>query len=1007
MADIQKTIEIIFGARDQTGSVIGNLEQGLGNLENATEPFSQMQDLVLGTEAAIIGLTLALGALATWKAGEFHQNIAEVGTLFAANEEQVKFLSDGVKEFAATSTSDIETITQSMYDAISATGDWEGAVEFLGDAEQLAVAGATDLSSATDLLTTVLSAYGEETDQAQRYSDALFVTVQNGKTTIDELAGGIGRVASSAAAGNVDIETLGAAMAALTGATSNTNQSVTLLQSFLKELSNPGKDLAAVMGDLSLEVDGLPPILNALEEATGGSQEKMNALFGSTEAANGALILSVDAAGKFSGTLDAMADKAGAVSEAYDAMAKQFGNINQTLANNVTLSLIALGEDLLDGYGDAISSLTGVFGSLTQSIENGALKPLTDLFTRNAAEWSAILDGIAENLPAALEQVDLSGLVGAFDDLFDAVGDVFSAFFGDIDTTNVESLGDAIQKVVDTVEALTNITTGILRAWEPVIQKFGEWAQELIDSDEASEDLIGRVIGIGDVVNVLSGILGSATGVLSSLADVVILLAGASQLGKLGGSLVGIASAAGTVVGTLLGATALVGAILAVGTAAGYVLNELTGFGDAVNDIKLKNQDGTDSMRTFGDEVGEFLHRIGFIPDELYKAHTEMEKLAISLEETTFIAKKGGDAVEELGDKTGEAGKSFLELKAESDALKLSMVDVDGTARDLGFSIEFVEGYFKDAIGSGVALGDALRDLENAASQGEAGLNRIGASVEDIGLNFDKLGPDLDELLSSLSGDVDSSSIDKYSSSLEELGFFIRYATDAYGENSLQVQQLKAIYNEQSSAISGLGSSFEKAADGSTTLGANIGLVGNAAEKTTEKTKGLTDQLTEVQKEAIETERLLLELASNEVIASMEFSADIRVAEIEADAAKTVAAFESIASTIDSLTQQTTSLVDSFLSADSLSERFQIEDWVERSFDQQEAALEKQADLIDSQIKYLDARTDTLLSGEGLINIDGTGLDAQLEGLLVEIFRRIQIKASAEGAEFLLGGLGG
>ena len=52
-------------------------------------------------------------------------------------------------------------------------------------------------------------------------------------------------------------------------------------------------------------------------------------------------------------------------------------------------------------------------------------------------------------LPAALQNVDFSGLIRSFDGLFGELDNLFRAFFGDIDVTTVEGLSDALQKIVD------------------------------------------------------------------------------------------------------------------------------------------------------------------------------------------------------------------------------------------------------------------------------------------------------------------------------------------------------------------------------------------------------------------------------------------------------------------------------------------------------------------------------------------------------------------------------
>jgi TP901 family phage tail tape measure protein len=232
MADLSKTIKNIFDGVDSTGNVIQTVADKIDgfsdSVSNVTEPLSDFADNLILAEGAALVLGATIAGIAIKEAGQFNEAIAETGTLFNATSEQTDYLSERVRDFASTSTSNIATINESMYNAISATGDWENAHILLAQAEQLGVAGASNLGTATSALTTVMGAYGDKAGTAEEVSDALFVTVQNGKTTLNELESSIGRVATISATSNVSVDMLGAAMAALTVSTGNTSESATI-----------------------------------------------------------------------------------------------------------------------------------------------------------------------------------------------------------------------------------------------------------------------------------------------------------------------------------------------------------------------------------------------------------------------------------------------------------------------------------------------------------------------------------------------------------------------------------------------------------------------------------------------------------------------------------------------------------------------------------------------------------------------------------------------------------
>jgi TP901 family phage tail tape measure protein len=1032
VADIRKTIEIVFGAVDNTGGAIKSLGDDISNMsgkiEAATKPFADARKAIVDIELAALAAGVAIGGLAIAEFGAFNSKITETGTLFNATEDQVSKLRDEVFEFAQTSTSDIGTITQSLYDAVSATGDWENAVKFLADAEKLAVAGSSNLGAATNLLTTALNAYGASSTEAERYSDALFVTVQNGKTTIDELEASLGRVAAAAAASNMPIETVGAALAALTGVVGNTGQSTTMLAALLKELSKPGPALQEALGGLSLEADGLVPILERLKEVTGGSQAEMNKLFGSIEASNGALILANDNAGTFAKTLDGMEDKAGVVAKAYTAMSNEFEAINQRLANNVRLSLIALGGEITEGYGALIGGATALFQSLANSIKkDDSLKPLTDYVNAKATEAGGYLSGMAEALPEALKGVDFDELTKSFDKLFDAVGGLFGALFGDIDLTKPKDLQKAIQAVVDALTNFNLLAAQIATEWQPSFKVFGDLGAKFLELDADALELIGSLIGIGDQINLWSGIFGGAGSALSTLGDLIVIFAGAKFLGLIPGAAALAAGALGAAKGGLLAA------ILALE----WQLINGTPIGDTIRDWlapdAIFGEDATlaDVFVVIADEWQHLVKTVagnGIVapPFDPTAFNSGMSNLIKSLQDSIKEGDDFEEALAKLEKKTDLTGVSIDGLriafnnlkdsmetagdasgKLEKDIGKLSIDDVKKKAVELGISLDDLSAYLKEAERNSISMEDAVNDLSAALAEGLSAKEATAAikGLNDAVENYSKTTKDL-------LGDLDKNqeefgrmayNVDDAKKNLEQLEVAIKNATEAFGADSEQVAELKDRYAEQVAEMDAMRNGAYGVEASVESLSLQVNVLGNSTDTTNEKLKNAKGELTEMQKAAIETERQLNELASNEKIKAMEFTANIRVAEIEAEAKQVVAAFESIGETIAALAGQTDALMTAWSGAESMRDKWTAEEWINRNLDMQEAALKKQGELIDAQIKLIEERTEALKKGDALIKIESDGLEPFLEAFMWEILKRIQTRVNEDGLELLLG----
>jgi len=249
MADAQRTIDIIFNAINETGEGLSSIADDLQSLSdeasNVTGPLAEIADQAVLTESAILSMGAAFLTVSVNEASQFSEKIEEIGSLVNAQPDDIGALKTAVQEFASDSVSNFDAIGQAVYVATSNLGDTSAAMDVLVTAEKGAQVGATDLETSTALLTRTMNAYGLVTDDsktntenAERVMAAMFVTVQNGDINMGALADNMGKVASTAAAAGIPIETVGAALAALTGAGVNAEQSTTLLNAVIKELLN-------------------------------------------------------------------------------------------------------------------------------------------------------------------------------------------------------------------------------------------------------------------------------------------------------------------------------------------------------------------------------------------------------------------------------------------------------------------------------------------------------------------------------------------------------------------------------------------------------------------------------------------------------------------------------------------------------------------------------------------------------------------------------------------------
>ena len=80
-----------------------------------------------------------------------------------------------------------------------------------------------------------------------------------------------------------------------------------------------------------------------------------------------------------------------------------------------------------------------------------------------------------------------------------------------------------------------------------------------------------------------------------------------------------------------------------------------------------------------------------------------------------------------------------------------------------------------------------------------------------------------------------------------------------------------------------------------------------------------------------------------------------------------------------------------------------IREAIDQELKIRQQAADQQKRLIDSQISYFDAKSDALKQGLGEITITADGLEPELEAFMWQILERVQLRATSDQANFLLG----
>lgn len=365
-----------FGNSLRTGIKKGAADAGRA-LSALTGRFGALGTVIGSTispgTVAIVGMAAALG-LATKAASEFETAFAEVTTLFDTSVVQVDKIREELLGLSPILGSATE-LTKGLYQAISAGTEPAAAVQFIGQAAKLARAGLASIRDSVDILTTVINAYGLAAEEATRVSDVLFKVVEQGKTTLPELSGALGRVIPFAAQLGVSIEDLGAAVATLTKGGLATDIAVTALRgtfvAFIQQADkfrDAGFDILEVIGK-----EGLGGAFRVLKEVSQGNIETIKMFIPDARALSAVLALAGSQSDELTKQLGLMQNAAGATEAAF---AKQTATLKiafQALGNAISLLGIAIGTALIPvirTFVNAIAAGVKAITAITKGILN-------------------------------------------------------------------------------------------------------------------------------------------------------------------------------------------------------------------------------------------------------------------------------------------------------------------------------------------------------------------------------------------------------------------------------------------------------------------------------------------------------------------------------------------------------------------------------------------------------------------------------------------------------------
>ncbi len=454
----------------------------------------------------------------------FETALAKVSTIADTSKVSVGDLNKQILDTSGSMGVAAADIAEAAYQAISAGQDTANAVAFAGQASKLAAAGFTSSSSAVDILTTALNAYGLSANQATHVSDVLLTTQNLGKTSVDELSSSMGKVIPLAAAYGVTVENLSSGLAVMTANGIATAEATTYTKSMLNELGDAGSTVGKILqkqtgksfAQLNAEGKSLGDVLQILYQSVGGNSTAFAGLWSSVEAGTGALSLASGGAEHFNDVLSQMQNSAGATETAYETMTDTFQHkvdTLQTAAENLGITLYDSLEpalsDVTQWGTDCISTLTT---ALTEGGPEAMLATAGEIISDLAAGIAAQLPGLMQTGVEIITQLTQS-LTNAMPAMLDTAGEV---------------LGALAQGIIDNLPELIVCAARII---SELADYLGDHADDIMDKGvQLVESLItGITTSLPMLITAAAGLIAKfAAALIAHLPD--ILKCGAAML---------------------------------------------------------------------------------------------------------------------------------------------------------------------------------------------------------------------------------------------------------------------------------------------------------------------------------------------------------------------------------------------------------------------------------------------------------------------------------------------
>lgn len=365
LEDTEKAVKGVGDESEESKEKVG----GFGDEAKNTD--AKLAILSAGAAAAAAAL-ISVGSAAITASSQFESSFAKTQTIMDTAVMSASDMRGEILSLSQDSAMAATDVSEAVYQAISGSVATQDATAFVSQANQLAVAGFTSLTNATDVLTTTLNSYKLEASAVGGVSNVLIQTQNLGKTSVDELSASMGRAISTGSAYGVNLQNLATGYVELTRSGIATSEATTYLSGMLNELGDSGSKVGTIIQEQTGESFGqlmedgwsLGDVLKVLSDSVDGNAEALMGLWSSQEAGKASNAIMTQGIEDFNDVVaqmdKEMSGATGTTEQAYKTMTNTSEFIDKQLSNSVNNLAIAFGDDLRPAVDGVKKLLTGI-----------------------------------------------------------------------------------------------------------------------------------------------------------------------------------------------------------------------------------------------------------------------------------------------------------------------------------------------------------------------------------------------------------------------------------------------------------------------------------------------------------------------------------------------------------------------------------------------------------------------------------------------------------------------